>query len=521
VAAILAAPQGYPSTVSTNAGFDERDDVKSDNHTFNLTYQLNPNNRLKYIGSQRKQNQSDQVDLDSTPAFVYQYATVSSFKVQSNELQWVGDSGDLKYVAGYYDYKEEFKTYNPQSSSGTTNFANDVSGTTKANAIFAQLDYKFSEHWSGSAGIRRSKDKKSADSSQYGTSTMFNGAMTSAGLAAFINTGRLVPVTTSLGDVLLAGLPLDLSRQPTGATTVSFPSAFHAASSATFSSTTPALSLTYKHDERLSIYGRVAAGFRAGGFPSTAGGASTAQVIAARTTPFNPEKSETRELGFKSAFWNGKGQLSGSIYENVINDQQTNQLVPGTTSTITVNAGKTKYHGLELEGNFLVAEGWRVGASWGHIDAKYERYMDNGANNGGILIDTASNRVVPYAPKNTLNLNVDGILGRTAWGTLRGVLDINHTDEMYNLAANKNPAAANAARVTTAANATIPARTIVNGRLTLAGLPVGGPGRADLSFWVRNLTDTRKMINNIDFGTYRTVLWTDPRMYGLSFGYKW
>ncbi|WP_186453852.1 TonB-dependent receptor [Denitratisoma sp. DHT3] len=524
-AAIIAgASTSFPSSRNTTPGIAEWEKMKTDNHALTLSYQVNSNNTVKYIYSNRHMDWSDSLDLDGVTANIYAYRRTTQLQTDSHELQWVGSSGNLNYVAGYYAYKERSHTYNPQTSGGGFNFATDFSGSVEAKALFAQLDYAFNDKWSGSLGVRRSIDEKGVDSSQYGTGTTFDGAMTAAGLPAFINLGTLIPVTTSLGDplsVIAPGVALDYAKQPTGATTVAYPAVFHAVAKKSFASTTPALSLTYKFNDGFNVYGRIAKGFRSGGFAAEAGGGSVAQVTAARTTPFNPEKSTTTELGFKATLLDGKAKINGALYQNKITDLQTNQLVAGTTSSIIVNAGKATYQGLELEGQFVVADGWRVGASWGYIDAKFDQYMDNGLNNGGALIDTASNRTPAYAPKHTINLNVDGRIAKTAWGTLRGVVDVTYTDKMYNLAGNKSLAAPNAGGANDAEMCLIPSKTLVNARLTLAGVPVGGPGRADVSLWVRNLANVRKPVNYIDLSYYRVATWTEPRMVGLSFGYKW
>jgi len=524
---VAGASTSYPSSRNDTPGFQQYERMKTNNHALTLTYALNTNNTLKYIFSDRSMKWADRHDLDSIPANIYEFGRKTDLDTKSHELQWVGNVGRLKYVAGYYAYKEDSRTRNPQSTNGSSlNFSTDFSGSVDSKAFFGQLDYDFTDKWSGSLGMRRSEDKKGVDSSQYGTGLAFDGAMTAAGLPAFISLGAagLRPVTTSLGDVLASlggGRALDYSKQPTGATTVAFPAVFHAKAHKTFSSTTPAASLTYKVNEEINVYGRVAKGFRSGGFPAEAGGSSVAQVTSARTTPFNPEKSTTTELGFKSTFWDGKAQVNGAIYQNKVDDLQTNRLVPNTTSSIIVNAGKATYRGVELEGQFVVADGWRVGASWGYIDAEWKKFMDVGLNSGGALVDSASNRVNAYAPKNTFNVNVDGRLAKTAWGTLRGTVDVSYVDEMYNLAANKDLSAPNAAGANLASLTKIPARTMANARLTLAGVPVGGPGRADVALWVRNLGNVHKPVNYIDMSYFRVATWTEPRMYGVSLNYKW
>jgi iron complex outermembrane receptor protein len=185
-------------------------------------------------------------------------------------------------------------------------------------------------------------------------------------------------------------------------------------------------------------------------------------------------------------------------------------MVPGTTSSITVNAGKVTNEGFELEGQMVVADGWKVGANWGYVHVEIDKWMDIGLNNGGLPVDTAGNRVPSYAPRNTFNV-----------GTLRIAADVSYTDEMYNVPCIKDLSAANAGGTYYAPYCKVPARTLGNARLTLAGVPVGGPGRADVALWVRNIGNVRKPVNYIDMDYFRVATWTEPRMYGLSLSYKW
>jgi len=67
----------------------------------------------------------------------------------------------------------------------------------------------------------------------------------------------------------------------------------------------------------------------------------------------------------------------------------------------------------------------------------------------------------------------------------------------------------------------VPALGLINARLMLTKIPLGGPGQTDASFWVRNLADSKKMVNLIDFAFFRNAAWTPPRTFGVSLSYKW
>ena len=196
--------------------------------------------------------------------------------------------------------------------------------------------------------------------------------------------------------------------------------------------------------------------------------------------------------------------------------------MPATTVSYLTNAGEVSLKGLELEGTFIPADGWKIQASYGYMESDYKKYMENSNNlPGHPLIDTSSNKRQGYAPKHTLALNVDGRLAKTPWGTLRGILDYTYTDTMYLYTCNVSMAVPKASGNYLCGGVKLPSTETLNARLLLAGVPIGGPGSADISLWVRNLTNEDKMIQGIDFGLFRTANWQEPRTYGLSFNYKW
>ena len=206
--------------------------------------------------------------------------------------------------------------------------------------------------------------------------------------------------------------------------------------------------------------------------------------------------------------------------------------VPGTSTSFVTNAGEATYEGVELEGAILVAEGWTVQFSYGYLDGEFGEFMDypidfNPAtgqyftNSAAGLIDTGSNRVAPYAPEHTLNLNLDGELARTEFGTLRLILDYTFTSEMYIYAANKSLDDPKAGGQYLASIGEFPDTPNLNARLLLAEIPVGGPGEAEVSIYGRNLTDFDDRIPSIDFGGFTNANWPTPRTYGMALSNRW
>ncbi len=483
-----------PSNVSTYNPSGIWEKSTTEGHSLVLDYKLNTNNAVKYIYATRKMHFNDSQDIGGTglnmiaapfvpPANNWSghafYDRDTQYKQDSHELQWVGNADRLKYVLGLYYFKDDGTTLGPQDFSlfygqpATSYTHSDYSAKTTTKALYGQLDYAFTDKWTGTAGLRHTSETKGGWTNRFST------------------TGYDGPLVANPGNF------------------------FSGNYSASFSGSTPMLALAYKYNDTTNVYGRVAKGFKSGGF---SGELPNAAVM----TPYKPQTSVSTEVGIKNSFLDNRAQLNVAVFRNKISDQQLTQLMPASTNSFLTNAGKSTYQGLELEGVLIPVDGWKLQASYGYLDTKYNQYIDNALNIAGRpLIDTAGNKLSPYAPKNTFNMSVDGRLAKTAWGTLRAIVDYTYTSETYLYSVNKDLTAPNAGGSYSAAMDNIPAQTNVNFKLLLAGLPVGGPGSADLSFWIKNLTDEKKQVQGIDFGMFRTANWQDPRTYGLSFSYKW
>lgn len=484
-----------PNSVSTDPGSSNYQRLQVDGHALTAAYDLNPTNTLKYIGSFRKMYLADRIDLDGTPANLIMTGRETNVRSFSHEFQWIGNTDRLNYVAGFYLFKEDGNTIGGQHIDITPPPANNkfvaYRTTSDAKALYGQLDYRATDALTLSAGLRRTTEEKTNDANQWAT------------------VGYRGPFLSSI----LPVAPGATAIQPW----------VHAAAS--FSATTPSFSAAYKINEGLNVYARMAKGFKSGGF------SGEVPDLTGVTTPFNPEKSTTFEVGVKSSFADGKAQVNASLFQNKITDMHTTRLLPGTTSSVVSNAGKATMEGLELEGVFLPADGWKIQGSYGYLKAKVEEFMDYPYNTttaalAGVstttLINTAGNRVMPYAPKHTFNMSVDGRLAKTAWGTLRGIVDYTYTAAFYAYSSNISYTVANAGQSGTLADINkMPALGLVNARLMLTNIPLGGPGQADASIWVKNLTDEKKIVNLIDFSFFQNAFWTPPRTYGVSLSYKW
>lgn len=497
-----------PDKISTPAGLQLLERTKSSSHSIVLDWQATETENIKYIFASREMDYFDQQSISGAPltsitvlpgtpfAFPWgmsaTYLRDTDYEQISHELQWVGEHGRLNYVVGLYYFEDEGSTHGSQMFSlfGQGTFDNRYGADTEAKAIYSQLDWEFVDRWTLTAGLRYTKETRDGFTHQWQT----------AGYAgAFVTDDR--PTCASAGVTCLPRISY----------------------SEDFTGTTPMAALSFKYSDDLNFFARVARGFKSGGF-------SSELIDPLVTTPYDPQFSMSYELGVKSILWGGRATLNATVFYTDITDMQTSVLVPGTTQSFLQNAGEATRQGFELESRVLVADGWTVGLNYGYLDASFDKYLDNAflpplvpggpLQTGGPVIDTASNRLPGYAPEHTLGINLDGRLLQTDYGTLRLIVDYSFIDSYYLYAVNKNLDAPNAGGAYTTAADEIPSRNQANLRLLFADIPAG-PGALDLSLLVRNVTDSDKMIQGIDFSMYRSANWQDPRTWLLSAVYKW
>lgn len=482
------ASQDRQKTAGVEYPFWERMHLKG--HALTTTWALDNRNTLKWIASHRSLDNNDSFDLEGTPLSNFNGKRIADYTQIANELQWVGNTDRMKYVVGLYNYRDYGYTKNPHDNflggPRESHDSNEYGYGGKARSLYAQLDYNLTEQWMLSAGLRRTVEDKWG--SRY--------------RKAWNASGALIPNNPATPDK---------SEQIPFVTTA-----------AKFSATTPMVSATYKFNEHLNVYAKYSEGFKSGGFPGEA------PNLLEATTPFKPEKQKTYEIGSKMSSADNKLQLNAALFWNDVKDLQLSNFLGQPGLSIIRNAGMAELKGLELELAWRPISQLRLQAGYGYLQSKYKEYKELDNSNLSIpianrpLIEVADNRAVPHAPKHTFNLTADASLGNTSYGRLKGVADYSYTASFYSYPyqlVRTNP------QVPMAENSKVKGYGLLNLRLMLAGVPVGGPGDADVSLWVKNALDYKKPTNFIDFGPQAggvvLAYFNEPRTYGMSFNYRW
>lgn len=153
-------------------------------------------------------------------------------------------------------------------------------------------------------------------------------------------------------------------------------------------------SVRYNVSDNVSIYGRYAEGFRAGGFP-------VAPATVATNIPFDSETSTTIEIGTKGSYLDGRLRFDLSIFDIDIKDQQLTTLVfidddPNLPVASVDNAGESSSRGFEVTLATQITDNFDFSATYGYTDAQYDVYIDTVGN------DRSGERF-PYVPEQTFS----------------------------------------------------------------------------------------------------------------------
>lgn len=269
-------------------------------------------------------------------------------------------------------------------------------------------------------------------------------------------------------------------------------------------------------NDNFNIYAKSVQGYRSGGFNVRDPQISAASGPASDGTNygvgfvegFDPELFQSYELGLKSEWLDRRLRLNTGVYATEIEDLQINFLIPGTVfDTKVLNAGRAETKGLELEATYLARPGLVLSGEYAYLDAKVLEVIDVNGNNVANLFPFTS------APKHTLSGGVDWVFLKKDWGNMRLGLIYNYVSERQGTVITEERRGLTS----------LPAYGLLNARLGIDTLRLGGNGLLDIGFWAKNLAGEEYPVVAIDNlpQADRAVVWGEPRTVGMDFIYRW
>lgn len=305
-------------------------DLKHWGGNVTVGWNINDNTSLKSISAYRKLKTSTFVDIDATELQLGDVLVELDQHQFSQEFQLLGDNGDdLNWVAGAYYLKEKVPSHQEAYADDFLLWAGfpisflrtiDDDLKTRSYAVFGQVDWRFADKWNLGVGLRWTKEKKD-----------------------YFRT------TSTFSNILGVADP-----------------AFAFDDNDSWSDWTPTITLDYAMSDAVRLYGRVAKGFKSGGFNGRANGP-------ADVSTFDPETVWTAEIGAKTMFADGRFIANYALFASKYDDFQARVSVgDGINFRFPVlNAAKLDIRGAEFEMNWVPTDPISLSAQVGYLHSKY------------------------------------------------------------------------------------------------------------------------------------------------------
>ncbi|OCC25729.1 TonB-dependent receptor [Croceicoccus estronivorus] len=441
---------------------------------------------LKTITAWRKVRTRSHSDFDGTPLDLLRFRLDNNYNQFSQEFQVIGSAGRLKYTLGAFYMRDRYNVFNPRWNFRFGSDKYDLSERGANNhsiAGYGQFTWTppvLEDKLDIAVGLRWTKDTRDVWERFLSYNTY---AANPADLASgvFQRNPDGSPITVS-GDPALGALPGSGGVGPDDLIPLS--------NKKSWSRFSPELNITYKVSPNWNFYGRVATGFKSGGFNDTAAN------NAAFNSPYNPEKLLSFELGTKGSFFDRRLHLNMAVYHSIYKDFQAGVFVPAFITTNIINAGEAQFTGFELEGQIRPIDSLSFNFGYGYLHARYKEFILPSGE------DVTHSYKVPLAPKHNVLIGGEH---RLDLGSMELVSSLNYSWR-----------SAQWGTITPDVLSRRKAYGVLDGRISLAGIQLGGDTELELSVWGKNLTDEKYWVSGINMSIFAVRQWADPQSFGVE-----
>lgn len=331
----------------------------------------------------------------------------------SQEFQLNGRSFSdrLDFVLGVYGFKESNsqRTENIILAPFGTNPYWDTTLDTRSLAAYASGNFKISDRWTATAGLRWTRDNKDFGSAVFSP----NGA------------ARLVCVAPISRNVYSSGACTAAS--PAGAVTAPLARQIDA----TWSAVTPRVALEYAPRKDLMLYGSVSRGFKSGAFD----GRESSSLLY-NLQPIQPEKVLAWEAGTKADWLGRRLRTNLALFLNKIDDLQGTGTNQATATFTRFSVGNVETRGAELEVTAVPAKGLEIAASVGTLSTKYTSVNFNQAVDCGPVGTATTPLQMKFSPHLSTNLSVNYTLPAVFRGNFTVGSNWTHKTSFYHSSCN-------------------------------------------------------------------------------------
>ena len=376
----VVLPDGTDPQFDHNGLSPDDTSFDADTHQLEVRWDINDAFRLDYIGASWETEETVITDWDAVPDLLFHTDRPAEYEQTSHELRLTYDNGErLRGTVGGYLWDSEYEIRLlswigfavPQTLlelPQTTNQSSD------SWALFFEGDYDLTDRWTLTAGLRYTEDDK--------TSTQ----------RGIVPCGQDPSTFPSEYQDVLAACATDFFAP--------------ISNSETWEELTPKLALRYALDDDSMLYGLYSVGYRAGGFNGRVDSIETS------VTPYDPETVDNIELGYRSSWADNTVIFNATLFHMQYEDKQEEIQQPSPTSgtgqvTRVVNASEATIQGAEFELTWLAAEGLKLRANLGLLDAEYDNFDVDIGTPGNPNIQDFSNLDIRRAPDITFGLSAD------------------------------------------------------------------------------------------------------------------
>jgi iron complex outermembrane receptor protein len=316
----------------TSTSMTDRSKQQTDQWGGNATisWSISNSTKLKSITAYRDLKTDSFIDIDATTLELGDVLVALDQDQFSQEFQLLGNNGEnVNWVLGAYYLKENVPSHQEAYADDFLQYVGlpisflrtiDDDLETTSYAVFGQVDWAFAEKWNLGLGVRWTQEEKD-----------------------YFRT------TSTFSDLLGVADP-----------------AFEFSDSDDWSDWTPTVTLDYEMSAAVKLYGRVAQGFKSGGFNGRANSA-------ADVSTFDPETVWTTEVGAKTTLAGGKLRANYAVFVSKYDDFQARVSVgDGIDFRFPVlNAAELDIKGAEVEITWLPIDPLALSTQIGYLDSEY------------------------------------------------------------------------------------------------------------------------------------------------------
>ncbi|MBW2368408.1 MAG: TonB-dependent receptor [Deltaproteobacteria bacterium] len=457
-------PGNNPGTISQDDTSEER---TIEGTSLTMDYGFGDGYSLTSISALRGLEVQIQGDMDSTAYDILGIDLISEYTQLTQELRITSPAGrKLEYVAGLYFYSQDAKSiadtialgvvfpFGPWPTVNSATIRINTEVDTKSAAVFLDGRYALTDRFKLLFGARYTQEEKDLKMKQQGVFMFF------PDIATF---------TDSRSDQEIS----------------------------------PTVGLSFSASDNVTMYGRVARGFKSGGWNSSMIGYSVLLPSGAPDVAkmsFNPEFMTSYEVGMKSELFDHRLRLNTAMFYTDYEDMQL-RIYRGIEGEITANAGEARSMGFELEIDAMPTNNLRITAGLGYADAEYTKLdLDDsvpGNQNGQRM----------PGPKWSTNLNLTYTIPMS-FGEIIGGVDYSYKTKSFGSANDPEETEFGSSE-------------LINARLSMNIFDSW-----QIAAWGKNLMDKENVIArigdyNLELVRMDVVNYGAPRTFGLTVTYNY